>query len=274
MNYIFFGSPKFAEIILKKLIDAQLPPTLVVCNPDRPFGRKNILTAPPTKTLAAAHGIPTLQPETLDERFKFQIQSFASDFFVVAAYAKILPLEVIAIPRLGVIGVHPSLLPKYRGATPIQSAILAGETETGTTLFLIDERVDHGPALACRTLHIAYEDTYETLLEKLADESGRLLIETLPKFLAGKVLPQTQNESEATYTKKFATNDGFVDLQKDAPEFMWRKIRALNPDPGVYAFEQKGGKKIRVKLLKAELRGGKLVPTLVQYEGEKPRRLR
>lgn len=276
MQYVFFGSPKFAEIILKKLIDAGMPPAAVICNPDRPFGRKKVLTPPPTKQLIANGKlrIAVLQPEKLDENFRRQLLDLKPDFAVVAAYAKILPREVIAVPRLGAIGVHPSLLPKYRGATPIQSAILAGEDRTGTTLFLIDERVDHGPTLAYGKWRIAHSDTYETLMQALAEMSGDLLIEALPKFVAGEITPQTQDESAATYTKKFVTEDGFVDIQSDAPELILRKVRALNPDPGVYTFEQKNGLKIRTKLLKAELHDGKLALTLIQHEGKKPRRLR
>lgn len=282
MRYVFFGSPRFAEIILKKLITAGMPPAAVVCNPDRPFGRKKILTPPPVKQLIAAlrtsdfghRTIPAvLQPETLDAAFISTLRGLAPDLAIVAAYAKILQKEVIAVPRLGTIGVHPSLLPKYRGATPVQSAILAGETETGTTLFLIDERVDHGPTLAYGKLRIANGDTYETLIQTLAEMSGDLLVETLPKFIAGEIVPQTQDEATATYTKKFVTEDGFVDLVKDAPELIWRKIRALNPNPGVYTFVEKNGKKVRRKLLRAELRDGKLIPTLIQYEGGRPVRL-
>lgn len=272
MRYVFFGSPKFAEIILKTLIDAGMPPSALVCNPDRPFGRKKILTAPPTKVAALSHGIPILQPEVLDADIARQIARFNPDFFVVAAYAKILPRAILALSRLGTIGVHPSLLPKYRGATPIQSAILAGESETGTTLFLIDERVDHGPVLAYSKLRIAHGDTYELLMQTLAEKSGDLLKEALPRFFAKKMIPQPQSESAATYTKKFSTDDGFVDLGVDAPETAWRKIRALNPDPGVYTYTEINGKRIRVKLLAAEMRDGKLVPTLIQREGGKPTR--
>ena len=121
MQYVFFGSPRFAEIILKRLIEAGMPPAAIICNPDRPFGRKKVVTPPPTKVLAQGSAIPVLQPETLDERFVAELRALHPDAAVVAAYAKILPKKVIAVPRLGTIGVHPSLLPKYSGATPIQS---------------------------------------------------------------------------------------------------------------------------------------------------------
>ncbi|MBI2075163.1 MAG: methionyl-tRNA formyltransferase [Candidatus Harrisonbacteria bacterium] len=215
-----------------------------------------------------------LQPERLDASFALHVSRLKPDFAIVAAYAKILPLDIIKLPRLGAIGVHPSLLPKYRGATPIQSAILAGETETGVTLFMLDKKVDHGPILANRKLQIANGETYDTLMKELGGLSGNLLIETLPAFIAGNIAPQAQNEAAATYTKKFTTEDGFVDLQKDPPELVARKIRALNPAPGVYAFIEKNARRIRVKLLAAHLADGKLIPTLIQVEGKKPRAVR
>jgi methionyl-tRNA formyltransferase len=140
MRYVFFGTPRFAEIVLRKLLDAGMPPVALVCNPDRPVGRKKIVTSPPTKTLATNNRTPIeiLQPEKLDEAFMEQLQTLRPDFFVVAAYAKIIPKAVLAIPRLGTLGVHPSLLPKYRGASPIQSVILNGERETGVTIYAMD----------------------------------------------------------------------------------------------------------------------------------------
>ncbi len=271
-KFVFFGSPRFAEIIIKKLIDAGMPPAAVVCNPDRPFGRKKILTPPPVKVVAQLHGIPILQPEKLDESFKLQVLSFKPDVAVVAAYAKILPQSVIALPRLGIVGVHPSLLPKYRGASPIQAALLAGDPVTGISLYLIDAKVDHGAVLASREAQIAPRETYATLVEKLGGLSGELLIKTLPELIDGSITPTPQNEAIASYTKKFSTEDGFVDLAQDDPVAIDRKIRALNPDPGVYTFAEKNGKRVRVKLIEAELREGRLVPTLVQYDGAKPTR--
>ncbi|MBI2024577.1 MAG: methionyl-tRNA formyltransferase [Candidatus Harrisonbacteria bacterium] len=268
MKYVFFGTPEFAAIILEKLIKAGMPPAVVVCNPDRPVGREKILTPPPAKFSAEKYNIPILQPEVLDSRFQLLDSSF--DFFVVAAYAKILPKEIIELPRLGTMGVHPSLLPKYRGATPIQSAILAGEKETGTTIFLLDEKVDHGPMLVTGQLDITTSDNYETLLKKLAELSGDLLIKTLPQFIAGKMKPIPQDETKATYTKKFTTEDAKVDLEKDDPEMILRKIRALNPEPGVFALSQSKGGLKRTKILDADLKDGKIHPTKIQIAGKKP----
>lgn len=279
MNYIFFGTPEFAEIILRKLIDAGMPPMAVVCNPDRPVGRKKIVTPPPTKIVAEKYGIKAIQPEKLDENTKNQLANFKPDFFVVAAYAKIIPKDILEISRLGTMGVHPSLLPKYRGSSPIQTAILAGEQETGVTLYLLDKKMDHGPIMSRATYHVAQNDNYGSLLQKLAELGGDLLVKILPKFLAGETRPQPQNEAEATYTKKFATNDAFVgedDLKEatdgTSPEktaIIERKIRALNPEPGVWT--TKNGK--RVKLLESEIQNGKLVLKKIQEEGGRPKLL-
>lgn len=265
MKYAFFGSPEFAKIVLEELITAGFPPATVVCNPDRPVGRKQAITPPPTKILAKENEISVAQPETKEDIPNFLGTSF--DFFVVAAYSKILPKYVIDLPKLGVIGVHPSLLPKYRGATPIQSAILAGEAETGTSLFMIDEKIDNGPLLATSSLRLATSETYETLMQKLAKASGELLVKTLPDFMAKKIKTQSQNDEEATFTKKFTTEDGFVDLEKDDPIIIERKVRALNPEPGIWTI--KDGR--RMKILEAELKDGKLLLKKIQFEGGTPR---
>lgn len=267
MKYAFFGSPEFAKIVLEELIAAGFPPSVVVCNPDRPLGRKKIITPPPTKVLARKHEISVAQPETKEEIPNFLSKGL--DFFVVAAYSKILPKYVIELPRLGVIGVHPSLLPKYRGATPIQSAILAGETETGTSLFIIDEKVDNGPILAQKSLLVENND-YRTLENRLAHLSGKLLAEILPDFIAGKTRPKPQNDDEATFTKKFSTEDGLVDLAKDDPVLIERKVRALSVEPGVWTKAENGR---RMKILKSEIVNGQLKLLEIQYEGGRPQKL-
>ncbi|MDO8664347.1 MAG: methionyl-tRNA formyltransferase [Candidatus Liptonbacteria bacterium] len=291
MKFVFFGSPEFASIILEKLIAAGFVPEAVVCNPDRPVGRKKVITPPPTKVLAKKHNIPVFQPETL-ENFKLQILNYKFDFFVVAAYAKILPKDIVEIPKLGTIGVHPSLLPKYRGASPIQSAILAGEKETGVTLYLLDEKMDRGEIVSSIKYQVSSDDTYKTSEKKLAELGGSLLAETLPKFLAGEITPKPQNESEATYTKKFSTEDAFIEekelesaLSGTNPEIacsIYRKILALTPEPGVWTYANtltnghiriSDGTK-RVKLLEAELQNGKLILKVIQTEGQKPIKVR
>jgi methionyl-tRNA formyltransferase len=273
MKYLFFGTPEFAAIILEKLIKAGFSPEAVVCNPDRAVGRKKIITAPAAKVIAQKYNIPVLQPENLElgiRNWEFKkIKNIIFDFFVVAAYAKILPKKILEIPKRGAIGVHPSLLPKYRGPTPIQSAILNGETETGVTLFLLDEKVDHGPIVSNVQCQMSNADTYETLLKKLADLSANLLIETAPKFIKGEIKPRPQNEAEATYTKKFSLEDAYADLEKDEPEIIIRKIRALNPEPGVWTIKQIQGKPQRIKIVAAEIENRRLKITKAYAAGEK-----
>ncbi|MEK7546776.1 MAG: methionyl-tRNA formyltransferase [Patescibacteria group bacterium] len=281
MKYVFFGTPEFAAIIIEKLADAGLMPAAVISNPDRPAGRKKIMTPPPAKLIANRKNLKILQPENPSSIIE-ELSELKADFFVVAAYAKILPKEIIGIPRLGTIGVHPSLLPKYRGASPIQSVILAGETETGVTLYLMDEKMDHGPILENSKFQIPNSKiTYEKLLKELAELAGNLLVETLPKFLSGKIKPVPQNESEATYTNKISTKDAFVDEKKleeavggkntKAAQEIDKKIRALTPEPGVWTLRQAQGKQQRVKLLEAEFAGGKLTLKKIQIEGQKPK---
>ncbi|HDH31350.1 MAG TPA: methionyl-tRNA formyltransferase [Candidatus Wolfebacteria bacterium] len=285
-RFIFFGTPEFASIILEKLINTGYVPEAVVCNPDKPFGRKKIITPPPIKQrimnyeLRIKDKIKILQPEKLsiihDSLFKIQ-----PDLFIVAAYAKIIPKEILEIPRLGTIGVHPSLLPKYRGSSPIQITILNGDEETGTTLYLMDEGLDSGPILAQRELK-NYESrimNYGELHKKLAELSAELLIETLPKFFNNEITPQAQDEKQATFTKKFQTEDGYIkfeDLKKAQEQgneialVIDRKIRALNPEPGVYTLQQIQGKQKRIKLLEAKITDEKLELLIVQPEGKKP----
>ncbi|MHB9019356.1 MAG: methionyl-tRNA formyltransferase [Minisyncoccota bacterium] len=269
MKYIFFGTPKFAEIVLKKLIGAGLTPTALVCNPDEPIGRKKILTAPPTKIIAQANNIPVFQPKKLSE-IKSELLNINADVFIVAAYNKIISEEIINIPKFKTIGVHPSLLPKYRGPSPIQTAILNGDKKTGVDLFLIDKKIDNGPILASIECEILENDNYGALENKLAELGAELLIENLQKYLNNKIKPIDQDHSKATFTKKFSTEDGKIDLEKDVPESIFNKIRALNPDPGVFTFiKTKNGEK-RIKLLNAEIKEGRIELITVQPEGKKP----
>jgi len=279
MKYIFFGTPEFSAIILEKLIDSDMSPLALVCNPDRPAGRKMIVTPPPTKEVVLRKGlfkeIDVLQPEKINEEFLSKLKSYEADFFVVAAYAKILPSPLLTIPRLGVIGVHPSLLPKLRGSSPIQSVILEGAAETGVTLYLLDEKVDHGSILSYAVYGMPAPHIYVDLSGILARLAGNLLVKTLPDFVEGKITGKRQNDAEATLTRKFTTEDGYVDLKnlKDAlagnlelANMIDRKIKALNPDPGVYTLVDNK----RMKLLISKVDERKLILEIIQLEGKKP----
>lgn len=278
MKYIFFGTPEFAATILQKLIEAGMPPVALVCNPDRPQGRKKIITAPPAKDVVTKSGVSTdiLQPEVLDNAFLEKLKSYGADFYVVAAFSKILKPELINIPSKGVIGVHPSLLPKLRGASPIQSAILEGSETTGVTLFFIDEKVDHGAMIGSAIYRMDAPHSYTELLDILARLAGVLLVKTLPAFNNGEIKPEGQNEEEATFTNKFTTEDGEVSLEdlkkailgedRQLADLLDRKIKALNPEPGVFTFIS--GK--RTKLLSSAIVNGKLELKEIQFEGKKP----
>ncbi len=274
-KYIFFGTPEFAEIILRRLAKAGIPPLALVCNPDRPINREKTITPPPAKKYIRENfpEIKIFQPEKIDDAFLDELKNIKADFYIVAAYSKILPTELLAIPLLGVIGVHPSLLPKYRGSTPIQSAILAGEEETGVSLYLMDERMDAGPVLAQHTAKNKGQD-YLTLMGELAKLAGDMLIEILPKFVAKEINSLPQDGTKATYTKKFNNEDAYVspeDLREaennggEKAMEIWRKIRALNPEPGTWTM--KDGK--RLKLLEAKIENSLLKLTKVQKEGGK-----
>jgi len=275
MNYAFFGSPRYAALILDALCKAGYIPSVLVCNPDRPVGRKQVITAPQTKQLItgfeedARKRVVVFQAATKQELAALKDEFVGCEFAVVAAYSKIIPPDVIGMFPKGVIGVHPSLLPNHRGSSPIQAAILEGDEETGVTLYLVDEKVDHGPLLAGRAFPIADSDiTYAELEEKLARLGGDLLVKTLPDFLAGKIVPREQDHARATICRKLATDDGFVDIEKDNPNAIFRKIRALNPEPGVFAFIEG----VRTKLLAAKReKDGSIVVTQILPEGRNPR---
>ena len=277
-NFIFFGSPKFAEIILNNLIKSDFKPHLIVCSPDRPLGRKQIITPPPVKILAGKNNIKIYQPEKLDIKNWQSEISENFDFAIVAAYSKIIPKEILKLFPLGIIGVHPSLLPKYRGASPIQSAILSGEEESGVSLYLIDEKMDHGPVFLKKKISIK-EKSYPKAEEALAILGGEMLVNFLPDFISGKISPLPQNHAAATFTKKIKTEDGFIELSllKKAlagdpilSKTIYQKILALNPNPGIYTINSAGK---RIKLLSAALSPSpdkKLILKQIQPESKTP----
>ena len=284
MRYAFFGTPEFAAIVLEKLISAGFPPSLLVCNPDRPVGRKKIITPPPAKQSileqdeSIREGIEILQPEKVRE-IEATLRNSNFDFFVIAAYGKIIPKDILEIPSFGTIGVHPSLLPLHRGSSPIQSTILNGDKETGVTLYMVDALVDHGPILEERKLESYDIDsvTYPALHDALAKLGAEMLIHLIPKIGKERVTLSPQDEIKATFTKKFVTEDGFIDEadleeamngNKEKAVLIDRKIRALNPEPGVYTV-RKGE---RTKLLEAELHDNTLVLKVIQIAGKTPQR--
>ncbi|MBF8280653.1 MAG: methionyl-tRNA formyltransferase [Candidatus Magasanikbacteria bacterium] len=248
IRIIFFGTENFAVPILNALLsDPRFSVAAVVTKPDQPAGRGRAVTAPPIKKEATAVGIPIFQPEKLsDPKFVSALSAQKADVAVVVQYGKIIPTAVLSLFPRGAVNVHGSLLPKYRGPSPIQTGLLNGEKETGVTIMLIDEEMDHGPILSQERLAITAHDTSETLFTKLAEISARLLPETIIKFLDGALTPQPQNHRLATYTKIIEREDGRV-RGDETPDDLERKLRAFTPWPGVFADLQ--GKRIKILAL-------------------------
>jgi len=239
------GSPLFAVPALTRLA-RQYPVIGVVPQPDRPAGRGHKLKAPPVKDLALQLGIPVFQPEKLRQPQAFdQLQAWAPDLIVVAAYGQILRPMVLDLPPLGCLNIHASLLPLWRGAAPVQAAILAGDRESGITIMKMDPGVDTGPILIQRLIPLAPGETGGSLSDKLADLGGELLLETLPGYLSGEVVPITQPEEGATYAPMLKKEDGVLDFNQ--PAFMLeRRVRAMNPWPGAFFHWQEEPLKVHI----------------------------
>jgi len=254
MKYIFFGTPEFAAIVLQRLISAGYVPEAVICNSDELVGRKQILTPPPTKVIAEKNEIRIFQPEKLrgNEEFLNRLKNLKPDLAIVAAYGKIIPKEILDIPPFGFLNIHGSLLPAYRGASPIQYAILNGDKETGITIMEVDEKMDHGSILASDKLPIANSDTYDSLSQKLAAMGAELLIKTIPDFISGKIKPVEQEHSEATYTKIIKKEDGKINWSKGAGEIE-RMTRAFCPWPTAYTFVNLKSQISNLKIIEAEI---------------------
>jgi methionyl-tRNA formyltransferase len=232
LSVVFFGTPEFAVPALQKLLDHNYSITVVTA-PDKPTGRKKIMTASPVKQVAETAHLPILIPEKIDTDFIQLIEQLKPDIAVIVAYGKILPAALLKIPKFGFLNIHPSLLPKYRGASPIQSAILNGENQTGVSIMLIDEEVDHGPVLAVEYYDIAPDMFYSEMARELSEVGAELLEKTLPKYISGEIQPQPQNHSEATHSKKFSLDDGRIDWTRPT-EMTYNQFRALAHEPGVW----------------------------------------
>lgn len=250
----FFGTSDFAVPALEALArDADFSVTLVVTQPDRPVGRKQVLTAPAVKRAAVALGLPVAQPESLKtEEAAAMLEKERAALFVVAAYGQILSKRVLAIPERGCVNVHGSLLPRYRGASPIAAAIAAGEKETGVTIMMMEPTLDTGPTLATAKTPVAEIDDAETLSVKLAASAAGLLGPTLKLYLEGHLKPVAQEHAEATMTKILSREDGRIDWKRSAEEIE-RSVRAMRPWPGAFTVWRHGGKELRVAIREAEV---------------------
>jgi len=233
VNVVFMGSPEFSLPSLRELA-AQYHVVGVVTQPDRPAGRGRSLTPPPVKILAQSLGIETIQPHRLRQPEAYEkLLEWQPDLIVVAAFGQILRQNVLDLPEFGCINVHASLLPRWRGAAPVQAAILHGDTITGTTIMKMDAGIDTGPVLAQREMPILAEDTAATLSARLAESGAKLLVETLPGYLEGKIIPQPQPEDGATYAGLLEKHAGQLDFNHPAAALV-RRVRAFTPWPGAY----------------------------------------
>lgn len=230
MKTIFLGKGEFGEIVLKGLIENKYKPVLV---------------------------------------YDFnKIEKLKPDLVVVASYGKIIPKKILEIPKYGSLNIHPSLLPKYRGPSPIQTTILNGDKKTGVTIILMDEKIDHGEIISSSKLLISKKITYQELSKELAQLGVKLLIETIPKWISGEIKQKPQDESKATYTKILKREDGKIDWSKPAQEIE-RQIRAFNPWPGTFTFIKHKDKTLRIKVLEANVKDNKLIIKRLQPEGKK-----
>ena len=256
MNYklLFFGSGDFAAIILKKLSPSAFKPTAVFTQPDKPIGRKQILSPSPAKKIAKDFGLNIFELESLknEEAIKL-IKSLTPDLIIVADYGKIIPKSILDIPKYGALNIHPSLLPRHRGATPIHYTILSGDPKTGVSIILMDEQVDHGPIIAAADYKSEMSEVGRIeLTEKLAELGGESLIKILPQWLSGAIKPVPQDESGATYTKILTKEDGKIDWKKSAKEID-RQIRAFEGWPGTWTEWPVDEKKVKIKIIETEV---------------------
>jgi methionyl-tRNA formyltransferase len=269
MKLVFCGTPSFAVPTLEALLAAGHEIPLVVSQPDRPVGRSQQLTAPPVKQSALAAGLPVTQPEKIrnNPEFRAQLEALAPDAIVVVAYGRIIPPWMLALPRLGCINLHGSLLPKYRGAAPIQWAVAMGDAFTGNTTMLLEEGLDTGPILLQQTLPIAPDQTAADLFGLLAQAGAPLVVETLAGLENGTVRPQPQNHAFATFAPLLDREDGRMDFAARPAAELHNRWRGFQPWPG--AFTTLAGKKLIVHRMKVAGESGPAEPGQLRIENHR-----
>lgn len=270
MRFAFFGTAHTAEQVLNELEKVGLMPALIVTAPDKPKGRGLEMTPSPVAQWATARSIPLDKPEKLTPEWRAQFGQQSWDVCVVADYGKILSEKLLQIPTHGFLNMHPSLLPRLRGSSPIRSAILHDEKKVGVTVMLLDKEMDHGPIIAQREIPLPEWPAHgRDLDETLPKAGGALLAQTLPQWVEGTITAHEQDHSAATYTRQFTKEDGLITLSDD-PYTNLLKIRALEGWPGTYTYFERAGKKIRVVITEAHLDShGALVLDTVIPEGKK-----
>ena len=234
LRIVFLGTSGFALPALQRLVESEYEIAGVCTQPDRPAGRGRLERPSPVKEIALRYGLPVFQPPRIGAPESVEaLAALRPDAMVAAAYGQILRQPVLDVPPCGVLNIHPSLLPRYRGASPVAAAILAGESETGVTIMLMVLALDEGPILSQRRVAIDPRDTTGTLTERLAREGADLLMETLPGYIDGSLKPRPQDASLASYVSTVRKEDGLIDWALPAVQ-IWRQVRAYNPWPGAY----------------------------------------
>lgn len=256
---VFFGTSSFAEIILQKLISEKYFVAAVVTRADKAQGRKKQIIPSAIKTVAVAHKIPVLQPENLDDDTRRAIEEYSPGIIIVAEYGKIIPKKILDMPKFGCVNVHASLLPRYRGASPVQNTLLNGDKETGITIMLMDEGMDTGPILAQKAIKISSDEMLPGLMERLAREGASLLAETLPQWIDEKIEPKDQDASKATLCQLIEKQDGQIFWNKTTAE-IYNMYRAFSPWPGIFCFIRVNESLKRLKLLRVRPGNPKSLP--------------
>ena len=274
--FAFFGSSDFSIHILDALKAKGFLPAIVVTTPDKPQGRGLALTPTVVKIWAQKNNIIVLDPAKLDLVFLEQFKEYKCQVSIVASYGKLIPVSILDAAPKKTLNVHPSLLPNYRGASPIQSAMLDDVKNTGVTMIRLDKEMDHGPIVAAEKMHFDEWPIYEKVEEKLGTLGGELLAKILPLWVEEKAKETEQDHSRATFTKKIVKEDGLLDPADISPEapmdrayLAFRKIQAYHAWPGAYFFIERNGKKIRVKIASASWNKNKLLIEKVIPEGKK-----
>ena len=266
--FLFFGTPYVARDTLALLVERGFTPAAVVTSPDAPKGRGLTLTPCETKAWALEHDLPVLTPSKLDAETIEELRSYGCAYAVVVAYGKILPQALIDAFPQGIINIHYSLLPKYRGASPVEAALLNGDTVTGVAIQQMAFKLDAGDLLATKEVVIEPNETTRELRPRLVQIGAELLADTLPAFEAGDIKPVPQDEALATFSGKIRKEDGKLTLRGDH-EANWNTYRAYAESPGTHFYMEKDGKTIRVKIVSASYDGSSFVPDRVVPEGKK-----
>jgi methionyl-tRNA formyltransferase len=273
----FFGTPQFAVTVLEELKKTGITPSLVVTAPDKPQGRGLVLTPPPVKVWAQKNNIKCIQPVSLKNNSENGISEIDAllnepwDLFIVVAYGKLIPENIFNAPKYKTLNVHPSLLPKFRGPSPIESSILNDDRDVGVSIMRLDEELDHGPIVAQESIpteKISAWPVVAPVLEDIAAHfGGALLAKILPDWTLGKITEKEQDHARATYCQKISKAEGLIDLTAD-PYTNYLKICAYSGWPGTYFFKEHAGKNIRVAIKKATYQDGQLIIETVVPEGK------